>query len=76
MQNQIKKIRICGNNGPQRKLTMAETIIIQFDVDKKEINEWKLYYKYTWKAVDIHENNFSKIEMKMEILLNGKLVTH
>lgn len=22
--------------------------------------------KYTWKAADIHENNFSKIEIKME----------
>lgn len=56
MQTWVKKIRICVNNGLQRKLTMAETIIIPFDVDKKEINEWKLYYKiymersgYSWK---------------------------
>lgn len=38
MQTCIKKIRICVNNGLQRELT-TETIIIQFDVDKKEINE-------------------------------------
>lgn len=34
MQNCVKKIRLCGKNGPQGKLTMAETII-QFDVDEK-----------------------------------------
>lgn len=39
MQSCVKKIIICVNNGLQRELTTAGTIIIQFDVDKKEISE-------------------------------------
>lgn len=32
---------------------------------KKSVNESSII-KYTWKAVDINENNFSKMEIKME----------